>query len=450
MADTRDDDFDSANPFRSLDKRAFRDARAQKGAVPASKAGPRPHGQAGQARQGTQGNQGAHKAPQRAGSGARPAGPGNAPSAQSLLTEEDAEAFMSAMGAVQRLDAPKKPGKGKPQGHANRNTAPVAAVLETPAPPLVANTPASPRPGGEQPTRLAAPTSTVRAAERDKLAPNTAARLDADAGRNGFSLQDQPGFRRLLEHAEGTPIAENTPAASPPAPPVAAPSGKPDAVPVTASERKEAVRQHSRQAVTDHDHTPPPDEDNLFTKAMSGVRTLAGKGREVPPETAPREAAAPAVGHPLQDFMDGTVEFALEFTDEYLEGHVVGLDALTVGKLRAGQYSPEGHLDLHGMNALQAYEAMIGFMRAAYHKGMRTVLVIPGRGKNSPDGMGVLREKVQAWLTHDPFKRVVLAFCTAQPTHGGAGALYVLLRKYKKSRGKIQWDRTPTDADLFL
>ncbi len=30
----------------------------------------------------------------------------------------------------------------------------------------------------------------------------------------------------------------------------------------------------------------------------------------------------------------------------------------------------------------------------------RTVLVIPGRGKNSPDGMGVLREKVQAWLTH--------------------------------------------------
>lgn len=426
MADTPDDDFDSANPFRSLNKRAFRDARAPKPA--------------------------ARPAPSAPKAGARHGGGLKQP--DETLSSEDAEAFLFAMGTVQRLDAPKKPAKGKPHAQAtdraNRQTAGQPAGTINPA---AAKAPPANTPGAPQPDRTATDASTVRAAERDKLAPGTAARLDADAGRNGFALQDQPGFRRLLEHAEGTPTPENSPVASPSASSIAAGAatpGKPEALPVTASERKETVRQRSRQAVADHDHTPPPDEDNLFSKAMSGVRTLAGKGREVPPETAPREAAAPAVGHPLQDFMDGTVEFALEFTDEYLEGHVVGLDALTVGKLRAGQYSPEGHLDLHGMNALQAYEAMIGFMRAAYHKGMRTVLVIPGRGRNSPDGMGVLREKVQAWLTHDPFKRVVLAFCTAQPSHGGAGALYVLLRKYKKSRGKIQWDRTPTDADLFL
>ncbi|MBG3878335.1 DNA mismatch repair protein MutS [Desulfovibrio oxamicus] len=415
MADTRDDDFDNANPFRSLNKRAFRDARAPKPAAqpaPSAPKGGTRHGDA----------QKHHDAP---------------------LSSEDTEAFLFAMGAVQRLDAPKKPAKDKPQGHAHPKPAPMSVTPEMPASPPVASSSPSPRPAAVQ-------TARPRAAERDKLAPGTAARLDADAGRNGFALQDQPGFRRLLEHAEGTPTPETGPAVSPSASSASATPGKPEAVPVTASERKETVRQRSRQAVAEHEQAPPPDEDNLFSKAMSGVRTLAGKGREVPPETAPREAAAPAVGHPLQDFMDGTVKFALEFTDEYLEGHVVGLDALTVGKLRAGQYSPEGHLDLHGMNALQAYEAMIGFMRAAYHKGQRTVLVIPGRGKNSPDGMGVLREKVQAWLTHDPFKRVVLAFCTAQPAHGGAGALYVLLRKYKKSRGKIQWDRTPTDADLFL
>ncbi len=404
MADTRDDDFDSANPFRALNKRAFRDARAQKATSPAPQAGARSHGHGGLA----------HKAHQRPGTGG---GTGESRSAQPLLSEEDAEAFLSAMGAVQRLDAPKKPGKGTP-GKRGMEQTPAPVVPEMPA-------------------------SAVPAAERDKLAATTAARLDADAARNGFALQDQPGFKRLLEQTADAPDGSGPP-------PAGSMPGKPDAVPVTASERKEAVRQRSRQAVADHEHTPPPDEDNLFAKAMTGVHTLAGKGREVPPETAPREAAAPAVGHPLQDFMDGAVEFALEFTDEYLEGHVVGLDALTIGKLRAGQYSPEGHLDLHGMNALQAYESMVGFLRAAYHKGMRTVLVIPGRGKNSPDGMGVLREKVQAWLTHDPFKRVVLAFCTAQPAHGGAGALYVLLRKYKKSRGKIQWDRTPTDADLFL
>ncbi|BFR49003.1 Smr/MutS family protein [Nitratidesulfovibrio sp. HK-II] len=439
MADTHDDDFDSTNPFRSLNKRAFRDARTPKTTQPAPSA---------------------PKAGARHGGGQKPP--------DEALSSEDAEAFLFAMGTVQRLEAPKKPAKGKQHaqstvradrpdrpdradrrtaGHPAGTPSPAAGTTTRPIP--VTDVPvAEAMPGATQPARTAPPTSTLRAAERDKLASATAARLDADAARNGFALQDQPGFKRLLERGADTP--ENTGTSPVGKAPDASAPGKPAATPVTASERKEAVRQRSREAVADHEHTPPPDEDNLFSKAMSGVRTLAGKGREVPPETAPREAAAPAVGHPLQDFMDGAVEFALEFTDEYLEGHVVGLDALTVGKLRAGQYSPEGHLDLHGMNALQAYEAMIGFMRAAYHKGMRTVLVIPGRGRNSPDGMGVLREKVQAWLTHDPFKRVVLAFCTAQPAHGGAGALYVLLRKYKKSRGKVQWDRTPTDADLFL
>ena len=430
MADTRDDDFDSTNPFRSLNKRAFRDARTPKTTQPAPSA---------------------PKAGARHGGGQKPP--------DEALSSEDAEAFLFAMGTVQRLEAPKKPAKGKPHaqstaradrrtaGHPAGTPSPAAGTTTRPIPPTDVPV-AEAMPGATQPARTAPPTSTLRAAERDKLASATAARLEADAARNGFALQDQPGFKRLLERGADTPEDTDTSPAEKAS--TASAPGKPAAAPVTVSERKEAVRQRSREAVADHEHTPPADEDNLFSKAMSGVRTLAGKGREVPPETAPREAAAPAVGHPLQDFMDGAVEFALEFTDEYLEGHVVGLDALTVGKLRAGQYSPEGHLDLHGMNALQAYEAMIGFMRAAYHKGMRTVLVIPGRGRNSPDGMGVLREKVQAWLTHDPFKRVVLAFCTAQPAHGGAGALYVLLRKYKKSRGKIQWDRTPTDADLFL
>ena len=63
---------------------------------------------------------------------------------------------------------------------------------------------------------------------------------------------------------------------------------------------------------------------------------------------------------------------------------------------------------------------------------MRCVIVVPGRGRNSPDGIGILREKLKLWFTQEPFKRVVLAFCTARPHDGGPGSLYVLLRKYKK------------------
>ncbi len=191
-------------------------------------------------------------------------------------------------------------------------------------------------------------------------------------------------------------------------------------------------------------------DGDLFTLAMNGVQTLNGGGRAVPlppPERLPPRPKTP--GDPLRDFMDGKVEFSLEFTDEYLQGHIVGLDSQIINKMKAGEYSSEAHLDLHGLNAAQAWEALVGFFRSAYHKGLRCVLVVPGRGLNSPGGAGVLRERLQTWFTQAPFKYVILAFCTALPRHGGAGALYVLLRKQKKSRGKIHWDILPADADLL-
>lgn len=201
---------------------------------------------------------------------------------------------------------------------------------------------------------------------------------------------------------------------------------------------------------------PPQDasvengDDQAFTAAMRGVTPLMGKGRSVAPELTP-PAPPPPEGsdNPLQDFMEGKIEFALASTDEYVEGHVLGLDLITVGKLQAGRYSPESHLDLHGLNAVQAFQALVGFVKGAYLKGQRTLLVVPGRGRNSPHGMPVLRTKVQEWLTQEPFRRVILAFCTARSADGGPGALYVLLRKYKKNHGKVYWDRKPADPDLL-
>lgn len=192
-----------------------------------------------------------------------------------------------------------------------------------------------------------------------------------------------------------------------------------------------------------------PEDGSAFFSAVKDVQPLSGRGREVPPEVPAPVSSFIEESNPLQDFMDGKLEFTLAFTDEYLEGHVIGLDLMTVGKLQAGQFSPEAHIDLHGMNAQQAFQALVGFFRGAYLKGLRTLLVVPGRGLNSPQGMSILRDKLQDWLTQEPFRRVVLAFCTAKPADGGAGALYVLMRKYRKDRGKVYWDRRPADPDLI-
>ena len=172
------------------------------------------------------------------------------------------------------------------------------------------------------------------------------------------------------------------------------------------------------------------EEDINFFAAMQDVTPLSGKGREVAAEAPVSIPPVQTPPNPLQEFIDGKLEFALAFTDEYVEGHVVGLDLMLVGKL-------------------QAFDALVGFVRAAYFKGQRTVLVVPGRGLNSPHGISILREKVQEWFTQEPLKRVILAFCTAKPSDGGAGALYVLLRKFRKGEGKIHWERKPVDPDLI-
>lgn len=192
---------------------------------------------------------------------------------------------------------------------------------------------------------------------------------------------------------------------------------------------------------------PEPDEESAaFLRAMGDARPLAGRGREVAPAA---ETVPPPPGSELsfRELMEGTLEFAVSFSDEYLEGHVVGLDPLIMGRLRSGTLSPEAHLDLHGLNAVQAFETLRDFMRGAWYRSLRVVLIVPGRGRNSPQGQGVLREKLQLWLTQEPFKRVVLAFCTARPHDGGPGSIYVLLRKFRK-KGRICWERMPMDSDL--
>lgn len=194
---------------------------------------------------------------------------------------------------------------------------------------------------------------------------------------------------------------------------------------------------------------PSPEETNLFADAMSGVAPIRARGRELAPpvQTAP---LAPAATLDMDELLLGKLEFSLEYTDEFVQGHVLGLDPVVVEKLKAGAYSPEAHVDLHGQNMEQAYATLAGFIKQTYQSGKRHLVVVTGRGKNSPGGVSVLRERVQAWFTRDPFKRVVLGFCSARPGDGGAGALYVLLRKRRKNQGKIIWDNKPSEEELLL
>ena len=173
---------------------------------------------------------------------------------------------------------------------------------------------------------------------------------------------------------------------------------------------------------------------------MEGVDRLAPSAREriesPLPTTEPRRPIsedAEALAS-LSDLVNGDAPFDVSETREYIEGHVVGIDPRLVRRLRRGDFARQAHLDLHGMVAVDARVALEQFVTTSVRHGHRCVLVIHGRGLNSKDQVPVLKEHLKTWLARGLIGRHVLAFTSARPFDGGAGALYVLLRRDRRHR----------------
>ncbi len=158
---------------------------------------------------------------------------------------------------------------------------------------------------------------------------------------------------------------------------------------------------------------------------MGGVTPLPPSGRVVtakpkpqPVPLAPRRAAGqPAVRDVLVDPADGA-----EPVSEYLGN---GISQLTLRKLRRGQFPVQDSLDLHGLDSEGARRLLLEFLREAMQRDLRCVRIIHGKGRHGASGEGILKTRTRHWLTQCP---EVLAFCEAPPSHGGGGAVLLLLK----------------------
>lgn len=112
--------------------------------------------------------------------------------------------------------------------------------------------------------------------------------------------------------------------------------------------------------------------------------------------------------------------------------HPRRLDAPTREKLARGRIDIAGRVDLHGLTQQAAHRLLLAFLREAFASGRRHVLVITGKGTGA--GEGVLRRSVPQWFATPPFAAIVSGYEEAARRHGGAGALYVRLRRRERVR----------------
>ena len=165
---------------------------------------------------------------------------------------------------------------------------------------------------------------------------------------------------------------------------------------------------------------PSAEERELFVETFKDARALVKQKPAAPKSPKSKAVALPA---------------------PVMRRRAAGLDGNTAERLRRGQLDPEARLDLHGMTESTAHRALVTFLRAASARGLRLVLIVTGKGgkraaSDTPFDLeldvrarGVLNTMTPRWLAEPELAGFVADVRVSHRRHGGAGALYVYLRK---------------------
>ena len=166
--------------------------------------------------------------------------------------------------------------------------------------------------------------------------------------------------------------------------------------------------------VKKREETNDASDADAFAREMVNVVPLVtdprGRMHAVPPVSAP-----PATTSSASHSDEPENDFAAH-----------GVDRREIKKLKRGQYVVGDRCDLHGLTAADACARVRRFIDNSRHRRHRCVCIVHGRGLHSKESVSVLRTRVRESLRSH---RAVLAYADAPRGDGGAGAVYVLLRR---------------------
>ena len=178
---------------------------------------------------------------------------------------------------------------------------------------------------------------------------------------------------------------------------------------------------------------------SLFAQATRGARKLTTDASAPTRPARPKKPDAQTLLKRAQAEGDPEREnIALSDTVALLQGVAPeaalsfkrnGVQERQLDKLKAGLLPWKHAVDLHGCTLEQAREAILQLLAEAKAEGIAVVKIVHGKGQIN--GQAMLKTAVNGWLRQMPD---VLAFVSADPRHGGTGAVMVLLRRPREEK----------------
>ncbi|HEV2597631.1 Smr/MutS family protein [Sphingopyxis sp.] len=185
-----------------------------------------------------------------------------------------------------------------------------------------------------------------------------------------------------------------------------------------------------------------PEESALWKKVAATVKPLPKAKAPLaptapptirPPKPSPRSTAAPAAAPPRAP---------AKLPPPRRTHQTATLDGHWDRRLRKGLVRPDLSIDLHGHTLASAQALLDDAIGRALMRGARVLLVVAGRLRPGADRLpqmhgdprprGAIRASLPDWLAYSPYADQIVALRPAHISHGGAGAVYVILRRSRE------------------
>jgi len=173
------------------------------------------------------------------------------------------------------------------------------------------------------------------------------------------------------------------------------------------------------------------DGADLFMRYVEGVTRLSEPVQKKAASTKTKEDSGGIKEEDSQLFLTSLAGMDVTFRDEFPD--VEPLRPVATNRMRQvknGSIRIDLELDLHGLTRDEALTSLAQFVFGAYNRGQKAILVITGKGNNSP-AEPVLHGAVASWL-REAGKNMVAEFAPAPRNLGGSGAFVIFLKEKKK------------------